>query len=95
MSVICDYAGCENQLRQTFFYNSVRQLIYILHEFNIIVIVLSVIIAFGPYRQAILSIFGKQKLSIVKIKPLNSAPAGNVNNVAMMVNSIAMVKMKK
>ncbi|VDK68628.1 unnamed protein product [Litomosoides sigmodontis] len=69
-SVICNYVGCEHQLRQTLFHNIIRQLIRALHELNSIVIVLSTIVAFEPYRQAFIAILGKQKSSTTKIDPL-------------------------
>ncbi|KAL4003540.1 putative integral membrane protein [Acanthocheilonema viteae] len=93
MSIICYYAGCEYQLKQTVFFRTIRQLIYILHELNSIVVVLSTVVAFEPYRQAVLSFFGKQR--IVKIQPLNSMIIGNINNIAMVANNVALVRIRK
>uniref|UniRef100_A0A1I8EAT0 G-protein coupled receptors family 1 profile domain-containing protein n=1 Tax=Wuchereria bancrofti TaxID=6293 RepID=A0A1I8EAT0_WUCBA len=61
MSIICDYIGCEQKLRQTLFYSIIRRLIHIFHELNSIATGLSTIVALEPYRQAVLSIFRKQR----------------------------------
>ncbi|VDM08454.1 unnamed protein product [Wuchereria bancrofti] len=61
MSIICDYIGCEQKLRQTLFYCIIRRLIHIFHELNSIATGLSTIVALEPYRQAVLSIFRKQR----------------------------------
>uniref|UniRef100_A0AAF5Q5A1 Uncharacterized protein n=1 Tax=Wuchereria bancrofti TaxID=6293 RepID=A0AAF5Q5A1_WUCBA len=95
MSIICDYIGCEQKLRQTLFYSIIRRLIHIFHESSSIAIGLSTIVALEPYRHAILSIFQKQSLSITKVQPINAVNVDNINNIAMFVHSnIAMLKTK-
>lgn len=121
MSFICNYAGCDHQLRQTVFYNVIRHLIHIVQEvkcrfciaftcflhslrelpdpilfqLNSAVVVLSAIIAFEPYRRAILSIIGKRKLLSIKVQPFNDTTFGISKNVEAMVNHIALMRMRK
>ncbi|VDM91627.1 unnamed protein product [Onchocerca ochengi] len=64
VSVICIYAGCEYQVRQSAFYSIIRQMIDIFHQLNSIITGLITLIALKPYRYAILSIFRKQKPSL-------------------------------
>ncbi|CAG9534985.1 unnamed protein product [Cercopithifilaria johnstoni] len=57
--------------------------------------VISTIIAFGPYRQAILSIIGKHKPQTTKINPLNNEIIGNNNNTAGMASKFEVAKVRK
>ncbi|VDN83697.1 unnamed protein product [Brugia pahangi] len=92
-SIICDYIGCEHQLRQTLFYTIIRRLIHIFHELNSIAIGLSTIVALEPYRHAILSIFRKQRSSITKVQLLNRKIV-DINSGATMINNIAITKVE-
>ncbi|KAK6102494.1 putative integral membrane protein [Brugia pahangi] len=92
-SIICDYIGCEHQLRRTLFYTIIRRLIHIFHELNSIAIGLSTIVALEPYRHAILSIFRKQRSSITKVQLLNRKIV-DINSGATMINNIAITKVE-